>query len=142
MRPHPPLHHPLHCRSPNILGTLNFVGVSNVPFVGLDLLPWVQKMMQDFVKYFYISVLTRWVETLDPHQVPPQDTHAQLVADGRFPSILVGCKSIPFCCCPLLGDTEVSPIDCHETVIEDIPLFFYCQSQSAGCGGGGECEVR
>ena len=79
--------------------------------------------MQDFVKYFYISVHTHWVGTLDPHQVPPQDTHAQLIAEGGFPCVLVGCKCIPYCCHPLLGDTEVSPIDCHETVVEDIPHF-------------------
>ncbi len=54
---------------------------------------------------------------------PPQDTHTQLIAEGRFPCILVGPKCAPFCCCPLLGDTEVSPIDCHETVVEEIPLF-------------------
>ncbi len=59
--------------------------------------------------------------TLDSHQVPP--THAQLVAEGRFPRVLVGCKCIPFCHHPLLWDKEVSPIDCHETVVVDIPLF-------------------
>jgi hypothetical protein len=26
-------------------------------------------------------------------------------------------------CLPLLGVTEVSPIDSHKTVIEDVPLF-------------------
>jgi hypothetical protein len=49
--PHPPLHCPLHRRIPHILGTLDFVGVSNVPLVGLDLLPLVvQNMTQHFVE--------------------------------------------------------------------------------------------
>jgi hypothetical protein len=33
------------------------------------------------------------------------------------------CKCVPFCSHHLLMDTEVSPINCHETVIEDIPRF-------------------
>ncbi len=72
MRPHPPLHHPLLSRIHHILGTLNFVGVSDVPLIGLDLLPPVQKMMQYFVEYFNISELTSWVWTLDPHQFTPR----------------------------------------------------------------------
>ncbi len=62
---------------------------------------------------------------MDPGSTPGhhQDTHAQLVAEGGFPHILVGRECVPFCCRPLLGNTEVSPIDCHETVVEDIPLF-------------------
>jgi hypothetical protein len=122
-RSHPPLHCPLLCLIAHILWTLDFVGVPDVPLVGLNLLPRVQEMMQYFVKYFDISLLTRGVGTLDPHQVPPQDTHAQLVAEGGFPHVLVGCKCIPICCMHLLRDTEVSSIICHETVIEDIPLF-------------------
>ncbi len=72
MHPHPPLHHPLLRRIPHILGTLDFVGVSNVPLVGIGLLPWVQKMTQNFVEKFGISVLPCRVGTLDPHQVPPR----------------------------------------------------------------------
>ncbi len=118
-----PLHHPLLRRSTHILGTLDFFGVSNIPLVCLDLLTWVQEMTEHFVEYFNISALTRGVGTLDPHQVPPQDTHAHLIAEGGLPGVLVGCECIPFCRRPLLGDTEVSPIDCHETVVEDISLF-------------------
>ncbi len=113
------------------MGTLDFVGVSNIPLVGLNLLPQVQKMTQYYVEKNYISELTCWVWTLDPHQVTPQNTHAQLVAEGGFPCILVGCKCVPFCCRPLLGDMEVSLISCHETVVENIPPFFDCQRGSA-----------
>jgi hypothetical protein len=82
MRPHPPLHCPLLSRVPHVLGTLDFVGVSNVPLVGLDSLPQVQNMTQYFVEYFNISELIRWVWTLGLHQVTPQDSHGQLVAEG------------------------------------------------------------
>jgi hypothetical protein len=72
MRPQPPLHRPiLHCIA-HILGALDFVGVSDVPLVCLDLLPRVQEMMQDFVEYCNMILLTRGVGTLDPHQVPPR----------------------------------------------------------------------
>ncbi len=94
-------------------------------------------MTQYFVKYLDISVLTHGVGTLDPHQVPPQDTHAQLVAEGGFPHIFVGCKCVPFCCRHLLGDTEVSPINCHETVIEDIPPFLTVKANMRLRGRGG-----
>ncbi len=52
----------------------------------------------------------------------------------------MGRECITFCCYPLLGDTEVSSIDCHETVVEDIPLFLiieYDLRDAAGGGGGG-----
>ncbi len=123
MRPLPPLHCPLLSQISHILGTLDFVRVSDVPVVGLDLLPRVQKMMQYFVENFNINELNHGVWTLDPHQVTPQDSHAQLVADGRFPRIPVVHECIPFCCHPLLGDMEVSPMNYHETGVEDIPLF-------------------
>ncbi len=94
MRPHPPLHCPLLCQIPHILGKPNFVGVSNVPLVGLDSLHRVKKMMQHFVEYFNIRELTLWVWTLDPHQVTPQDTHTQLVVEGGFPPSEVQSKMI------------------------------------------------
>jgi hypothetical protein len=78
MHPHPPLHPPLIRQIPHILGTLDFVGLSKVPLFGLNSLPRVQEMTQNFVEDFDISVLTHRVGTLDPHQIPPQDTHASL----------------------------------------------------------------
>ncbi len=94
-------------------------------------------MTQHFVQYLNISELTCWVWTLDPHQVTPQDTNAQLVVESRFPCILVGCKCVPFCCRPLLGETEVSPINCHKTVVEDIPHFLIIEEDLWDVVGGG-----
>ena len=76
---------------------------------------------------------------MDPGSTPghPQDTHAQLVAEGGFPRILVGCECVPFSRRPLLGDTEVSPNDCHETVVEDIPLFLTIKEDLREATGGG-----
>jgi hypothetical protein len=101
-------------------------------------------MTQNFVKKIDIRVLTRGVGTLDPHQVSSQDTHIRLVAKGGFPCVLVVRKCVPFCHLPLLGDTEVSPIDCHETVVEDIPLFLTVKVDLRGGGGGdgGGGDVR
>ncbi len=58
----------------------------------------------------------------------------------------MGRKCNPFCRHHLLGDTEVSPIDCHEIVIEDIPSFFTVEGDlrwgvSGGGGGGGQHET-
>jgi hypothetical protein len=75
---------------------------------------------------------------MDPGSTPvhPQVLHAQLVAEGGFPRILVGRECIPFCHRPLLGDTEVSPINCHETVVEDIPLFLTVEEDLQEAAGG------
>ncbi len=61
-------------------------------------------MRQNFVEYFDIHEIAHRVRTLDPHQVPPQDTHAQPVAEGRFPCMYVGGKCIPFFCLPFSSE--------------------------------------
>jgi hypothetical protein len=94
-------------------------------------------MTQHFVEHFNFSEVTCWVWTLDSHQVIPQDTHAQLVAEDEFPCVLVGRKCVPFCCRPLLGGTKVSPINCHKTVVENIPLFLIIEEDLRVAEGGG-----
>ena len=70
-----------------------------------------------------VVILTRWVWALDPYQVPFKDGDPQLVAEGGFPRVLVGPKGVSLNRVSLLGDVEVSPVDCHKTVVADVPVF-------------------
>ncbi len=79
--------------------------------VGLDPLAQLKKVHEDFVENFNVGIVTGMVGTLDPHQVPHGDVEAQLVAQGDFPAFHR--KS-------LLGDSKVSPVDCHCAVIAHI----------------------
>ncbi len=88
----------------------------DIPVVGLD-------QAQNLIKGFDVGVLTGGVGALDPHQVPPQDADAQLVAEGELAFVLVGREGIPLRCYFHLLDAEVDPIDCHETAVEDIAFL-------------------
>ncbi len=60
--------------------------------------------------------------------------------EGRLAIALVGHKGIPLCCYSLLRDVEVNPIDCHETVIENITFLLTVRvnlwwSEAAGARG-------
>jgi hypothetical protein len=100
-----------------------FIHVPDKPIVGIDQLTRVDEVKQNLIKYFDVSVLTSGAGAMDPHQVLPQDTKAELVAKGRLAVVLVGCKGVPLCCYYLLQDAEVDPINCHETVVEDIAFL-------------------
>ena len=119
-RPHPPLHSPIFCRIHIVPRTFDFVGVAAVPLVGLNPLTRLEKMTQNLVKNENFSILTGRVWPLDPHQVPHEDVHPQLVAQGGPPRVLVGREAVPLRHGSLLvlGDAEVGSIDCHRAVVE------------------------
>ena len=119
-RPHPPLHCPILCRIRTVAGAFDFVRVSVVPLVGLDPLARLEEVPQNFVENFNVSILTGRVRPLDPHQVPCEDVHSQLVAQGRLPRVLVGTEGVPLLRGSLLGNAEVRAVDCHRAVIEHV----------------------
>jgi hypothetical protein len=92
--------------------------------VGLHQLAQVKKMAQNLLRDFHAGVLSSGIVALDPLEVPPQDADAhQPVEEGGLAVVLLGCKCIPLCCYSLLPDAEVNPIDCQETVVEDITFL-------------------
>ena len=140
---------PLHCLVlrwiRGVRGTLNFVGVSLVSLVRLDPLAGVEEIGENLAKYAYIGILTSRIGALDPHQVPPQNAHPQLIPEGGLAHKLVGCEGIPLHRDPLLGDLEVRPIDRHKTIIKDVPFFRFSKSICGVWGwrhrgGEGQCE--
>ncbi len=119
-RPHPPLHRPILRRIRIVPGALYFVGVAAVALVSLYPLARLEEVTQNFVKNFNVSMITGRVWTLDPCQVPREDVHTQLVAQGGLPRVLVGCKGVPLLHDSLLRDAEVHFIDCHGAVVAHI----------------------
>ena len=113
----PRRHRPTLVRVARVRGAHDFIGVPRVPFVRLDPLAWVEEVAQNFIKNCNVRELTRGVRALDPHQVPPQDAHAQLVAEGGLPGVFVGPERVTLNCGSLLLDQEVRPIDCDQTVV-------------------------
>ncbi len=95
--------------------------------------------MQNHIKDFDVGVLTSRFGALDSHQILPQDTDAQLVAEGGLAIVLVGYEGISLCCYSLFWDAAVNPINSHETVIENIALLLTVKvdlwwSEAAGAG--------
>jgi hypothetical protein len=106
MRLYPPLHCQILQQIGGICQTFTLSGCPAYPLLSA-------KVAQHLIKDFNVGVLTSRVGALNPHQVPPQNTHPQLVAEGRLPCKLVGGGSILLCRSPLLGNLGVHPIDCH-----------------------------
>ena len=91
MCPHSPLHSPIFRRIRVVPRTFDFVGVAAVHLVGLDPLNRLKKILQNLVENDNVSILTGRVWPPDPHQVPHEDVHPQLIlAQGGLARVLVG----------------------------------------------------
>ncbi len=88
--------------------------------VGLDPLARLEEVSQNLVENFNVGILTGRVRPLDPHQVPCEDVHPQLVAQGGLPHVLEGTEGIPLCRGSLLRNAEVRVVDSHRAVVEHI----------------------
>ena len=53
-------------------------------------------------------------------QNPDKDVHTKLVSECSLAAILVGTKKAPLLCNPLLLDTEVGSVNCHEAIVSVI----------------------
>jgi hypothetical protein len=146
MRPHPPLHRPILRRICVVSRTFDFVGVAAVPLVGLDPLARLEEVTQHFVKYINVGILTGRVRPLDPHQVPREDVHPQLIAQGGLPRILMGREGVPLRRGSLLGDAEVRALHGHRAVVEHVmraqPALEDNLRRGGGGSDGGENEVH
>ena len=79
-----------------VVRTLDLVGCTNVSVVSLDALTWFEELAEDPVADLNIRPQTSWVWTVDPYQLPPENTHPDLVPEGGFSRILVGGEGVPF----------------------------------------------
>ncbi len=85
MHSFPPLHNQLLPRLATFFWKLEFVHAADVPVIGLKALAQLKEVGEDFVEHFNVRILTSKVRTLDLHQVPCQDVHAQLFPQGGLP---------------------------------------------------------
>ena len=122
MRSHPPLHRPILRRIYVVPRTFVFFRVAGVPIIGLDPLARLEKITKTLVIYFNVGILTVTgrVWPLDPYQVPHEDVHPHLIAQGGLPRELVGREGVPLRRGSLLRDAEVRPIDCNRAVVEHV----------------------
>jgi hypothetical protein len=74
-------------------------------------------------KNIYVGILTRWIGSLDPHQIPLKYVDTKLVPKSAFPCKLVQGKRVAFLSWALLGDVAVSAIDAHKAIVVASALF-------------------
>jgi hypothetical protein len=115
---------------------IDFVGVAAVPLVGLDPLARLEEVTQHFVKYINVGILTGRVRPLDPHQVPREDVHPQLIVQGGLPRILMGREGVPLRRGSLLGDAEVRALHGHRAVVEHVMRAQPALEDNLRRGGG------
>ncbi len=84
---------------------------SDVAVFGLIVLARLKEVRKDLVENLDVSELFGWIGTLDPHQVPTQNTHSYLVPEGRLECILVRGKPVASGCLLCLQDMKIGPID-------------------------------
>jgi hypothetical protein len=94
--------------------------VANVAVVGLDALARLEEMGEDVVEDLDVHPSAGRVGPRDPHRIPGKDVNSKLVSERGLARILVGTEEVPLLCDPLLLDTKVCPVDCHQTVISDV----------------------
>ena len=97
--------------------TLDLVRCTDVSIVGLDALAGLEEVAEDLVEDLDVRPCTCGVWTIDPNEIPPENTYPDLIPQGRLPRILVGGEGVPFCRHPCLGDAKVRSVDGHETIV-------------------------
>ena len=70
-----------------------------------------------------VRTLTRWIGSLDPHQIPLNNVNAKLISKSAFPLELVRGKWVALYSRALLGDVAVGAIDAHQAIVHTATLF-------------------
>ncbi len=94
-----------------VVQALDLVGGANVAIVGLDALTRLEEVMKGLVEDLDVVELSGWIGMLDPHQVPTQDTHPNLIPEGGLECILVEGKPVASGCLPCLRNPKTCPIN-------------------------------
>ena len=71
----------------------------------------------------YVGILTRWIGSLDPHQIPLKYVDTKLVQKSAFPCKLVRGKRAALLSRALLRDAAVGAIDAHKAMVVPAALF-------------------
>ncbi len=74
-------------------------------------------------KNMNVGILTRWIGSLDPHQIPLKYVNTKLVPKSAFPCKLVRGKRAALLSRALLRDAAVGAIDAHKAMVVPAALF-------------------
>ncbi len=91
--------------------------MANVAIDGLDTLTRLEEVGEYIVKDIDVRPLAGRVGSQDPHQISGKDVNSELLLERGLACILVGTEEVPLLCNPLLLDTVVGTVDCHQTII-------------------------
>ncbi len=135
-----------------IVRALDLVRCTDISIVSLNALARLKEVAEDLVEDLDVRPGTCGVRTIDPNEIPPENTHPDLVPKGGLPGLLVGSEGVPLRRRPCLGDAKVRPVDCHETIVEDVsilsPLEVHLQcrvgrgDERVSTEGGGQRQRR
>jgi hypothetical protein len=75
------------------------------------------------VWFFYVGILTCWIGSLDPHQIPLKYANTKLAPKSVFPCKLVQGKRVALLSRALLGDATVNAITAHKAIVDAAALF-------------------
>jgi hypothetical protein len=103
-----------------ILGTLDLVHVSAIAVISLDTFAWLEEVHEAGGEDLDVGPCTGGVRALYPDEIPHQDVHPQLIAEGGLPHILVQPKRVALPCSSLLRDAKVHPIHQHKAVVANV----------------------
>jgi hypothetical protein len=125
-----------------IVGALDLVRCTDISIVGLDPLTRLEEVAEDLVKDLDVRPGTCGVRSIDPDEIPPKNTHPDLVPQGRLPRILVGREGVPLGRRPCLGDAKVRPVDGHQAIVKDVSILSPLEVHLQCRVGRGEERVR
>ena len=126
---HKALHSPVFFGVRCTLGALDVVrSLANVSVISLDALKRIEKMAQAVAKDSDVRILTRWIGSLNPHQIPLNNVNPKLVSKSAFPIELVRGIWVALSSRALLGNSAVCSVDRQQTVVETptpLPILKY-----------------
>ena len=125
-----------------IVWALDLVRCTDVSIVGLDALAGLEEVAEDLVEDLDVRPGTCGVWTIDPNEIPPENTHPDLVPKGGLPRILVGSEGVPLRHRPCLGDPKVRPVDGHQAIIQDVSILSPLEVHLQCRVGRGDERVR
>ncbi len=102
---------------------LDLVRCTDISIVGLDPLARLEEVAEDLVEDLDVRPGTCGVWTIDLNEIPPENTHPDLVPQCRLPRVLVRSEGVPLCRRPCLGDAKVRAVDGHQTIVEDVSIL-------------------
>jgi hypothetical protein len=111
------------------LGSLDMKrSLTNVTIISLYAFERIQKMCQAIAKNSNVGILTRWIGSLQPHQITLYDINPELVTKTAFPSKVVKGKWVALLSRALLRDSTVCSVNRQQAVVKTttpLPILKY-----------------